>query len=86
MTIVRASIVSGAFSGLASAVTIALRYAAVDKDAVIVAAAGDTSRGMSTGTACDSNPLGDVARPGDPRNWDGATTLSVPSWWQPYVL
>ncbi|WP_374158158.1 type VII secretion-associated serine protease mycosin [Mycobacterium sp. G7A2] len=69
-----------------SALGAALRYAAVDKDAVIVAAAGDTSRGMSTGAACDSNPLGDAARPRDPRNWDSATTLSVPSWWQPYVL
>ena len=64
----------------------ALRYAAVDRDAVIVAAAGDTSRGLGGGSACASNPLGDAARPADPRNWDSATTLSVPSWWQPFVL
>ena len=44
----------------------ALRYAAVDRDAVIVAAAGDTSRGLGGGSACASNPLGDAARPADP--------------------
>ena len=60
----------------------ALRYAAVDKDAVIVAAAGDTD-GLS---GCRSNPLGDPAQPSDPRNWSGVTDLSVPAWWQQYVL
>lgn len=69
-----------------SALGAALRYASVDKDAVIIAAAGDNGAGSATGAACQSNPLTDPARPSDPRNWDGATTLSMPSVWQPYVL
>ncbi|HEX2283893.1 MAG TPA: type VII secretion-associated serine protease mycosin [Mycobacterium sp.] len=64
----------------------ALKYAAVQKDAVIVAASGNQRGGMSTGSACDSNPLSDPARPDDPRNWAGVTAVSIPSWWQPYVL
>jgi membrane-anchored mycosin MYCP len=66
----------------------ALRYAAVDKDAVIVAAAGDSGAGGSIagGAPCESNPLTDLSRPDDPRNWAGVTSVSIPSWWQPYVL
>ncbi|OBI55218.1 type VII secretion-associated serine protease mycosin [Mycobacterium sp. E787] len=66
----------------------AIRYAAVDKDAVLVAAAGNTgpAGSVASGTACDSNPLTDLGRPDDPRNWAGVTSVSVPSWWQPYVL
>ncbi|WIM87089.1 type VII secretion-associated serine protease mycosin [Candidatus Mycobacterium wuenschmannii] len=65
----------------------AIRYAAVDKDAVIVAAAGNIgAAGAASGSACDANPLTDLARPDDARNWAGVTSVSVPSWWQPYVL
>lgn len=67
----------------------ALRYAAVEKDALIVAAAGDAGQTGSVGggsEACESNPLTDLSRPQDPRNWAGVTSLSVPSWWHPYVL
>lgn len=66
----------------------AIRYAAVAKDAVIVAAAGNSGSTGSTagGAACESNPLTDLGHPDDPRNWAGVTSVSVPSWWQPYVL
>ncbi|MGZ4582912.1 MAG: type VII secretion-associated serine protease mycosin [Mycobacterium sp.] len=69
----------------------AIRYAAADKDAVIVAAAGNSGSTGSTettavGAPCDSNPLTDLGRPDDPRNWAGVTSVSIPSWWQPYVL
>jgi membrane-anchored mycosin MYCP len=66
----------------------AIRYAAVAKDAVVVAAAGNSgSTGtVASGAACESNPLTDLSRPEDPRNWAGVTSVSVPSWWQPYVL
>jgi membrane-anchored mycosin MYCP len=65
----------------------AIRYAAVEKDAVIVAAAGNIgAAGAASGAACDSNPLTDLGRPDDPRNWAGVASVSVPSWWQPYVL
>jgi membrane-anchored mycosin MYCP len=55
----------------------ALRYAAVEKDAVIVAAAGNAiPTALSGGAACESNP----------GSWESVTSVSSPSWWQPYVL
>jgi membrane-anchored mycosin MYCP len=66
----------------------ALRYAAIDKDVVIVSAAGNSGASAvgAPGMQCVSNPVGDPARRDDPRNWAGVTSVSVPSWWQPYVL
>jgi membrane-anchored mycosin MYCP len=59
----------------------AVRYAAVDKNAVIVAAAGDTSQ-----RDCKENPTFDPLRPDDPRDWNGVTTVVTPSWFSDYVL
>ncbi|HEY2086775.1 MAG TPA: S8 family serine peptidase [Mycobacterium sp.] len=59
----------------------AVRYAAVDKDAVIVAAAGDTSQ-----RDCKENPLVDPLHPSDTRDWNGVTTVVTPSWFSDYVL
>nr|WP_179968581.1 type VII secretion-associated serine protease mycosin [Mycolicibacterium helvum] len=65
----------------------ALHYAAVDKDAVIVAAAGDLNSTVTAGgSECQANPVNPPSDPNDPRNWSGTTSISVPSWWQPYVL
>jgi membrane-anchored mycosin MYCP len=63
----------------------ALHYAAFEKDAVIIAAAGNNHGGVASGAACESNPL-PAGTPDDPRNWNGVTSVSIPSWWQPYVL
>jgi membrane-anchored mycosin MYCP len=59
----------------------AVRYAAVDKDAVIVAAAGDTSQ-----RDCKENPMVDPLHPNDYRDWNGVTTVVTPSWYSDYVL
>jgi membrane-anchored mycosin MYCP len=59
----------------------AVRYAAVDKNAVIVAAAGDSSK-----RDCKQNPAFDPLQPNDPRNWNAVTTVVTPSWFSDYVL
>lgn len=59
----------------------AVRYAAVDKNAVIVAAAGDTNK-----KDCKQNPAHDPLQPNDPRNWNSVTTVVTPSWFSDYVL
>jgi membrane-anchored mycosin MYCP len=59
----------------------AVRYAAVDKNAVIVAAAGDSSK-----KDCKQNPIFDPLQPNDPRDWSAVTTVVTPSWFSDYVL
>lgn len=59
----------------------ALRYAAVDRDAVLVSAAGNLGS-----PDCAQNPDIDPARPADPRNWGAVVTVSTPSWFCDYVL
>jgi membrane-anchored mycosin MYCP len=59
----------------------ALRYAAVDKDIVIVAAAGNLAN-----QDCAQNPDIDATNPKDPRNWGSVVTISTPSWFSDYVL
>lgn len=59
----------------------AVRYAAVDKNVVIVAAAGDSSK-----KDCKQNPLFDPLQPNDPRDWSAVTTVVTPSWFSDYVL
>ena len=59
----------------------AVRYAAVDKNAVIVAAAGDSSK-----KDCKQNPIFDPLQPQDPRDWNAVTTVVTPSWFRDYVL
>ena len=59
----------------------AVRYAAVDKNAVVVVAAGDTSR-----RDCKQNPAYDPLQPGDPRDWKAVNTVVTPAWFSDYVL
>lgn len=59
----------------------AVHYAAVDKNVVIVAAAGDSSK-----KDCKQNPVFDPLQPSDPRDWNAVTTVVTPSWFSDYVL
>lgn len=66
----------------------ALAYARDVKDALVVAAAGNT-QGIDGGTSqqnCANNPGPDPSRPADPRNWGGVTMISTPSWFDGLVL
>ncbi|WP_102145589.1 type VII secretion-associated serine protease mycosin [Mycobacterium sp. QGD 101] len=58
----------------------AVWYAAVVKDVVIVAAAGNTQG------ECQQNPLYNPHDPADPRDWGGVRTISTPSWFADFVL
>jgi membrane-anchored mycosin MYCP len=57
----------------------ALRYAAVDKDLVIVEGAGTLAN-----QNCAQNPDTDAANRKDPRNWGRVVTISTPSWFSDY--
>jgi membrane-anchored mycosin MYCP len=61
----------------------ALYYAAVAKNAVIIAAAGNLAQQKQT---CQPNPGYDPANPSDPRNWDGVRSISLPSYFSNLVL
>ena len=60
----------------------AIRYAAVEKDIVIVAAAGNEGEG----SACGQNPLFNPLRASDPRDWQDVSTIVTPAWFSDYVL
>jgi membrane-anchored mycosin MYCP len=60
---------------------IALKYAVEQRGAVVVAGAGNTFD-----EACAANPGYNPANAGDPRNWEAATAVSLPSYYTPYVL
>ncbi|OKH72752.1 MULTISPECIES: type VII secretion-associated serine protease mycosin [Mycolicibacterium] len=69
----------------------AVRYAAMEKDVVLVAASGNVTAsanapGMPMGTGCAQNPNIDATKVDDPRNWGGVVTISTPSWFSDYVL
>jgi membrane-anchored mycosin MYCP len=59
----------------------ALYYAAVVKNVVIVAAAGNIGH-----QTCQTNPGFDPANPSDHRNWDGVRSVSLPSYFSDLVL
>ena len=55
----------------------ALRWAATERDVVVVVAAGNT------GGDCTQNPAPPA---GDPDSWDNVVTIASPAWWADYVL
>ena len=62
----------------------AIRYAAVERNAVIVAAAGNI--GDDSSNDCKQNPIYNPLTPNDPRDWAGVSTVVTPAWFSDYVL
>lgn len=62
----------------------AIRYAAVERNAVIVAAAGNS--GENGNSDCKQNPIYNPLTPNDPRDWAGVTTVVTPAWFSDYVV
>ncbi|MDA2893397.1 type VII secretion-associated serine protease mycosin [Mycolicibacterium sp. BiH015] len=60
----------------------AIRYAVVEKDIVVVAAAGNRGEGPD----CGQNPAFNPLNPDDPRDWAGVRTIVTPAWFSDYVL
>lgn len=58
----------------------ALAYAALEKDAVIIASAGNLSQ------ACTANPGPDPNAPADDRGWEKVASVSLPSYADQFVL
>lgn len=58
----------------------ALAYAALEKDAVIIASAGNLS------DACTANPGPDPNKPADDRGWEKVASVSLPSYADQFVL
>ena len=58
----------------------AVRYAASDRDVLIVSAAGN---GEQEGEGCTQNP---DPSPADPSGWDSVQTIVTPGWYSDYVL
>lgn len=54
----------------------ALHYAVVEKDIVVVAAAGNVDE-----TGCSQNPLFDPLRADDPRDWHQVSNVVSPAWY-----
>lgn len=59
----------------------ALKYANVDKNVVIVAAAGNKN-----GQTCQDNPGYDPNTPTDSRNWTGTQSVALPAYFDDFVL
>jgi membrane-anchored mycosin MYCP len=64
----------------------AIHYAAVERNVVIVAAAGNVGDERGVGNDCKQNPIYNPLTPNDPRDWAGVATVVTPAWFSDYVL
>jgi membrane-anchored mycosin MYCP len=64
----------------------AIRHAVVDKDAVVVAAAGNTSEDRAIVGSCNQNQPPTPSNPSDPAGWGQVSTIVSPAWFAPLVL